>query len=45
VHTWGFTQHNQFFATYDTPKRTVYQMQQRLRRHPSSRLFDGPIPN
>jgi hypothetical protein len=45
VHTWGFTQHNQFFATYDTPKRTVYQMQQRLRRHPFLGLFDGPDPN
>ncbi len=45
VHTWGFTQHNQFFATYDTPKRTVYQMQQRLRRHPFLQLFDGADPN
>lgn len=45
VHTWSFTQHNQFFATYDTPKRTVYQMQQRLRRHPFLQLFDGPDPN
>ena len=34
VHTWGFTQHNQFFALYENPQRTVYQMQQRLRRHP-----------
>jgi len=45
VHTWGFTQHKQFFASYDTPKRTVYQMQQRLRRHPFLALFDGPDPN
>ncbi len=45
VHTWGFTQHNQFFATYDTKQRTVYQMQQRLRRHPFIGLFDGPDPN
>ena len=45
VHTWGFTQHNQFFASYDTPKRTVYQMQQRLRRHPFLALFDGADPN
>ena len=45
VHKWGFTQHNQFFASYDTPKRTVYQMQQRLRRHPFLALFDGADPN
>jgi len=45
VHTWGFTQHNQFFASYDTPQRTVYQMQQRLRRHPFLGLFDGADPN
>ena len=45
VHTWGFTQHVQFFASYDTPQRTVYQMQQRLRRHPFLALFDGADPN
>jgi hypothetical protein len=45
VHTWGFTQHNQFFALYDTPKRAVYQMQQRLRKHPFFALFDGADTN
>ena len=45
VNTWGFTQHNQFFATYDTRQRTVFQMQQRLRRHPFLELFDGADPN
>ena len=45
VHTWGFTQHNQFFASYDTRQRTVYQMQQRLKRHPFLALFDGADPN
>ena len=45
VHTWGFTQHNQFFATYDTKQRTVFQMQQRLRRHAFLALFDGADPN
>lgn len=45
VSTWSFTQHNQFFASYDTSKRTVYQMQQRLRRHPFLLLFDGADPN
>ncbi len=45
VHTWGFTQHNQFFAVYDNRQRTVYQMQQRLRKHPFLALFDGADPN
>ncbi len=45
VNTWGFTQHNQFFATYDNRQRTVYQMQQRLRKHPFLALFDGADPN
>ena len=45
VHTWSFTQHNQFFATYDTNQRSVYQMQQRLRRHAFLGLFDGSDPN
>ena len=45
VSTWSFTQHNQFFASYDTSKRTVYLMQQRLRRHPFLLLFDGADPN
>ncbi|PAW87963.1 MAG: hypothetical protein B9S33_05455 [Pedosphaera sp. Tous-C6FEB] len=45
VHTWGFTQHNQFFAHYDNRQRTVYQMQQRLRKHPFLALFDGADPN
>jgi hypothetical protein len=45
VHTWGFTQHNQFFALYDTKQRAVYQMQQRLRRHPFLGLFDGADTN
>ncbi len=45
VHTWSFTQHNQFFANYDNRQRTVYQMQQRLRKHPFLALFDGADPN
>ena len=45
VNTWGFTQHNQFFANYDNRQRTVYQMQQRLRKHPFLALFDGADPN
>ena len=45
VHTWGFTQHNQFFANYENRQRTVYQMQQRLRKHAFLALFDGADPN
>ncbi len=45
VHTWGFTQHNQFFALYDNHQRSVYQMQQRLRKHPFLALFDGADTN
>jgi len=45
VHTWEFTQHQQFFAVYDNRQRTIYQMQQRLRRHPFLELFDGADPN
>jgi hypothetical protein len=45
VHTWNFTQHVQFFARYDTPQRAVFQMQQRLRRHPFLGLFDGADTN
>lgn len=39
--TWHFTQHVQFFAVYDTNKRSVYAMQQRLKKHPFFELFDG----
>jgi hypothetical protein len=45
VYTWGFTQHNQFFAVYENHQRSVYQMQQRLRKHPFFALFDGADTN
>ena len=45
VNTWEFTQHKQFFALYDTRQRAVYQMQQRLRKHPFLALFDGADTN
>jgi Protein of unknown function (DUF1553) len=45
VHTWEFTQHAQYFAVYDNRQRTVYQMQQRLRKHPFLALFDGADTN
>ncbi|MFO0915343.1 MAG: DUF1553 domain-containing protein [Pirellulales bacterium] len=43
--TWGFTQHSPFYAEYPTRQRSVYLMQQRLKRHPFLALFDGADPN
>jgi Protein of unknown function (DUF1553)/Protein of unknown function (DUF1549) len=40
-----YTQHTQFFAVYDTRRRSVYLMQQRLKRHPFLDTFDGADPN
>lgn len=45
VETWGFTQHNPFYAVYPTNRRSVYLMQQRLKRHPFLALFDGADTN
>lgn len=45
VYTWTFTQHRQFFAVYDNHQRSVYQMQQRLRKHPFFAMFDGADTN
>ncbi len=42
---WGFTQHNPFSAVYETNRRSVYLMSQRLRRHPFLALFDGADTN
>lgn len=43
--TWNFTQHSPFTATYETRKRSIYLMQQRIRRHPFLATFDGADPN
>ncbi|MCI0700479.1 MAG: DUF1553 domain-containing protein [Planctomycetia bacterium] len=43
--TWNFTQHNPFKAVYETNKRSVYVMTQRIQRHPFLALFDGPDTN
>ncbi len=43
--TWRFTQHVQFFAVYDTDRRSVYVMQQRLKKHPFFEVFDGADTN
>ena len=41
---WKFTQHNPFKAVYDTPRRSVYLMTQRIQRHPFLATFDGADP-
>jgi hypothetical protein len=43
--TWGFTQHAPFKAIYETNRRSVYLMTQRIQRHPFLAQFDGPDPN
>src|SRR5262249_12429903 len=43
--TWRFSQHEQFFALYDTNRRSVYLMQQRLKKHPFFEIFDGADTN
>lgn len=43
--TWGFTQHSPYYGVYPSNRRSVYLMQQRLKRHPFLGLFDGADPN
>lgn len=43
--TWKFTQHAPFNDVYPSNKRSVYLMQQRIRKHPYFELFDGADPN
>jgi Protein of unknown function (DUF1553)/Protein of unknown function (DUF1549)/Planctomycete cytochrome C len=46
--SWKYTQHQPFIAVdkdFATNKRSVYLMQQRIRRQPFLDLFDGPDPN
>jgi hypothetical protein len=43
--TWSFTQHNPFTAVYETKRRSVYLMTQRIQRHPYLSIFDGADPN
>ncbi|HEV2688889.1 MAG TPA: PSD1 and planctomycete cytochrome C domain-containing protein [Bryobacteraceae bacterium] len=42
---WRYTQHTPFIANYETNKRSVYLMQQRIRRQPFLDIFDGADPN
>ena len=42
---WNWTQHSPFTAVYETNRRSVYVMQQRIRRHPFFAVFDGADTN
>ncbi len=42
---WDFSQHKPFKAVYETNRRSVYLMTQRIARHPFLALFDGPDTN
>jgi hypothetical protein len=44
-HTWNWTQHGPFFANYETRRRSIYLMQQRLKKNPYLALFDGADPS
>jgi hypothetical protein len=43
--SWDFTQHKPFKAVYESNRRSVYLMTQRIQRHPYLALFDGPDTN
>jgi hypothetical protein len=43
--TWRFTQHKPFVADYPTHHRSVYLMQQRIRKQPYLSVFDGADTN
>ena len=42
---WNYTQHDPFNAVYPSNKRSVYLMQQRIKKHPFLALFDGADSN
>jgi len=42
---WDFTQHKPFNAVYDSQRRSVYLMTQRIQRQPYLAVFDGADPN
>ena len=44
--SWGsFSQHAPFYGLYPSNRRSLFLMQQRLKRHPFLALFDGADPN
>jgi hypothetical protein len=42
---WHYTQHTPFVAAYPTSRRSVYLMQQRIKKNPFLELFDGADTN
>ncbi len=42
---WRFSQHKPFVAVYDTSRRSIYLMQQRIKKQPFLEVFDGADPN
>jgi hypothetical protein len=44
-HEWRYTQHKPFIATYESNRRSVFLMQQRIRKHPFFEIFDGTDTN
>ncbi len=45
IKDWRWTQHSPFKAVYQTDRRSVYLMTQRLVKHPFLAVFDGPDTN
>jgi hypothetical protein len=44
-HEWKYTQHNPFKAVYESNRRSLYLMTQRIQRHPYLAIFDGADPS
>ena len=42
---WHYSQHRPFIADYPTKKRSIYLMQQRIRKQPFLEIFDGADTN
>ena len=42
---WHFTQHKPFVAVYESNQRSIYLMQQRIKKQPFLEVFDGADPN
>lgn len=45
AYEWNYSGHVPFSAVYQTDRRSVYLMVQRIRQHPYLGLFDAPDPN
>jgi hypothetical protein len=43
--SWAYTQHRPFAAVYESRRRSVYLMVQRIQKHPYLSIFDGPDTN